>query len=244
MKNNEDLFLLEGQLKHKIDFIEKYVPKDVKVHLVGHSVGAWTIVQLLKLPEIKRLVHHSYLLFPTIERMKDSPAGKVFEERSRSFKGSLMLGFLGLLGWLPVYFRSAFVGHFIKKWNLPENYLQDAVKGLRTSAIERMLEMGWDQVNNVYNLDEDVIRANLKQMTFYYGTRDHWVPTQYYYELTQRFPEIDATLDPHNMAHAFNIRQGPQMADILSKWISYRRAIEDKPHQEMIKANGVQIKVA
>lgn len=195
----------------------------MRVHLIGHSVGAWSILQLLKMPEIKARIHHSYMLFPTIERMKESAAGEIFLERSKSLRGNLLMMLFGFIGYLPHAVRASIVGHFIRKWNLPESYLEDALKGLKTSAIDRMLEMGRDQVTNVYDLDIDTIMENVNHMTFYYGTRDHWVPTQYFHDIKSRIPKIDAHLDTHNMAHAFNIRQGPEMAEIVAKWIANKR---------------------
>lgn len=221
-KGNEDKFLLAGQVTHKTEFIEKYIPQDVKLHLIGHSVGAWTILQLLKDPKIHARVHHSYMLFPTIERMKDSSAGKVFEDRRNSWQGAMLISVFGFIGHLPHSIRSGIVGHFIRRWNLPEAYLEEALKGLRTSALERMVEMGRDQVNNVYDLDVKTISANLDKMTFYYGTRDHWVPTEYFNELKERIPGVDAHLDQHDMAHAFNIRQSLPMAEIVGNWIANR----------------------
>lgn len=69
------LFTLEGQLNHKIEFINTYIPPGTKLHLIGHSIGAKICLDLVK-------KYHSshdakaYLLFPTLERMADSPAGR------------------------------------------------------------------------------------------------------------------------------------------------------------------------
>lgn len=60
----------------QVAFIKQYVPKDAKLHLVGHSIGSWCILQLLKDQEIAKQVVRCYLLFPTIERMAETPNGK------------------------------------------------------------------------------------------------------------------------------------------------------------------------
>lgn len=240
MKGNEDTFCLQGQLKHKVEFIEKYIPPDVKVHMVGHSVGAWTIIQLLKMPDIEQRVHHCYMLFPTIERMKESMAGKVWTEKYGTFKWHVLLRVFHFLSILPYSMRASVVGYYIRKWNLPESYLEDALKTLRISSLERMMEMGWDQISNVYDLDVEVIEKNKKRMTFYYGTRDHWVPVKYYEELRERIQGVDANLDELNMAHAFNIRQGPDMAMIMSNWIANRRPKLLEASQPLITENYIK----
>lgn len=225
VKGNEKTFSLEGQLQHKVDFIERFIPADVRVHMIGHSVGAWTIMQLLKMPSIEPRIHHCYMLFPTIERMKDSAAGKVWTEKYGTFRWNVLFRVFHFIAILPLSIRTAVVGYYIRKWNLPESYLEDALKTLRISSLERMMEMGWDQISNVYDLDLETIEKNKKRMTFYYGTRDHWVPVQYYRDLKDRIPDVDADLDEMNMAHAFNIRQGADMAKIMGEWIGRRRAV-------------------
>lgn len=73
-----DLYDLEGQIEHKVEFIRRYVPSDVKVHLIGHSVGCYIILKMLKNKRITHNVHMSYLLFPAIKHIGASPNGKFF----------------------------------------------------------------------------------------------------------------------------------------------------------------------
>lgn len=64
---------------HKLHFINNYVPNDVELHLIGHSIGAKICLELLS-----RLASESgenrrasaYLLFPTLERMAETPNGR------------------------------------------------------------------------------------------------------------------------------------------------------------------------
>jgi alpha-beta hydrolase superfamily lysophospholipase len=70
-----ELFTLDGQVNHKIDFIDTYVPADVNLHFIGHSIGAKICVELVKR---YRDTHNAaaYLLFPTLERMAQTPSGR------------------------------------------------------------------------------------------------------------------------------------------------------------------------
>lgn len=70
-----ELFTLEGQVNHKIAFIETYVPADVNLHFIGHSIGSKISVELVKR---YRKTHNAagYLLFPTLERMAETPSGR------------------------------------------------------------------------------------------------------------------------------------------------------------------------
>ncbi|XP_052399700.1 lipid droplet-associated hydrolase-like [Carassius gibelio] len=72
----EDVFGLNGQIEHKLAFLRKHVPRDMNLLLIGHSIGCYIILEMLKRdPELK--VVKAVMLFPTIERMACSPQGKV-----------------------------------------------------------------------------------------------------------------------------------------------------------------------
>lgn len=67
-------------MEHKLRFIEKYVPDKCDLYLVGHSIGSKIISELLKDSAMsERLtVKRSVLLFPTLQKMRDTPNGKMF----------------------------------------------------------------------------------------------------------------------------------------------------------------------
>lgn len=75
LKGNPGLFNLEGQLNHKIEFIDNYVASGTKLHFIGHSIGAKICVDLVKRYQSTHDAT-AYLLFPTLERMAETPAGK------------------------------------------------------------------------------------------------------------------------------------------------------------------------
>jgi hypothetical protein len=76
---NPELYNLEGQVEHKAHFIRNHVPNGTKLHLIGHSVGCYIILNMLKNKMIEsHQIHMSYLLFPAIENIGASPNGKFF----------------------------------------------------------------------------------------------------------------------------------------------------------------------
>lgn len=83
LADHPELYTLEGQVIHKECFINQYVPKDVKLYLIGHSIGAKICTELLArfsassaATETQRRQASAYLLFPTLERMADTPNGR------------------------------------------------------------------------------------------------------------------------------------------------------------------------
>lgn len=72
---NHCLFNLQGQEQHKLDFIRTHIPPHITLYLIGHSVGSRMIVDLLKqAPDLGPRVGGCYLLFPTLERIRNTPA--------------------------------------------------------------------------------------------------------------------------------------------------------------------------
>lgn len=70
-----ELYTLQGQVNHKFAFVDTYVPAGVKVHFIGHSIGAKICIELVKQYKEKHDAS-AYLLFPTLERMAQTPSGR------------------------------------------------------------------------------------------------------------------------------------------------------------------------
>uniref|UniRef100_A0A3B3QPC2 Lipid droplet-associated hydrolase n=1 Tax=Paramormyrops kingsleyae TaxID=1676925 RepID=A0A3B3QPC2_9TELE len=71
-----DVFGLRGQIEHKMAFLKRHVPRDTKLVLIGHSIGCYIILEMMKRdPQLQVL--KALLLFPTIERMAASPQGRL-----------------------------------------------------------------------------------------------------------------------------------------------------------------------
>lgn len=89
--------MLKGQVEHKLRFIEKYVPDKCDLYLVGHSIGSKIISEMLKDNAMaKRLtVKRSVFLFPTIQKMRETPNG-----RKLIFTESNFLSIIIFLSWV------------------------------------------------------------------------------------------------------------------------------------------------
>ena len=59
-----DVFGLNGQIEHKLAFLRKHVPRETSLVLVGHSIGCYIILELMKRdPELKVSHHLTVSLF-------------------------------------------------------------------------------------------------------------------------------------------------------------------------------------
>uniref|UniRef100_A0A336LZP8 Lipid droplet-associated hydrolase n=1 Tax=Culicoides sonorensis TaxID=179676 RepID=A0A336LZP8_CULSO len=215
---NERIFDLQGQVYHKRAFIEQYVPKDVKIHLIGHSIGAYMILELLKVPEIKRQIVKSYMLFPTIERMAASPNGRFFT-KFFPWATKIALLFYTLFALLPNQIKIFVIYLYFMLLRIPKTFLGTADKYSRPHVVEKVLHLAVDEMNKVKDLDVEHIKANKDLLKFYYGASDGWTPVQYFYDLKEKIPDIDAELCQRGIAHAFVLRSGPEMGYIVADWI-------------------------
>ena len=53
-----DVFGLNGQIEHKLAFLTEHVPRDSRLVLVGHSIGCYLILEMMKRdPELQVSPH-------------------------------------------------------------------------------------------------------------------------------------------------------------------------------------------
>lgn len=221
---NERLYNLRGQVCHKAEFINKYVPENVKIHLIGHSIGSYLALELLKRPSIKARIVKEYLLFPTVERMGSSPNGKHFQRAFPLFTW-LAIFFFWLFSCLPVQIRAVIIYLYFLLFRIPKYFIGTALKYARPSVVQKVLGLATEEMDAIKDLDVDIIRENQRILKLYYGTIDGWTPISYFHDMKKKFPKIDAVLCTRGIAHAFCLRNGPEMGYIVADWIKEAKAI-------------------
>lgn len=222
LKGNEELYDLNGQLNHKIEFINRFVPKDIKVHLIGHSIGSKFCLELLKVPEFSVNVQHCYLMFPTIERMAESKKGKLVPTFDRYF--FVLRIFYNILALLPLSWKKGLVKWQCRKEGMSiEEFLEPSLEYTNPPVIDRIWFLALDEMANIRELDEEVLSNNAHRLKLYYGTKDDWVPTSYYHELIERLPELNAELCKQEYEHAFVLKNGTEVGKMVSEWISLNK---------------------
>lgn len=70
---SDRLYDLQEQINHKATILKKFVPSSCRLHIIGHSMGAKMALELLKMSEFENRVEKCYMLFPTVERIADTP---------------------------------------------------------------------------------------------------------------------------------------------------------------------------
>ncbi|XP_049640622.1 lipid droplet-associated hydrolase [Suncus etruscus] len=104
----KDIYGLRGQIEHKLAFLRAHVPKDMKLVVISHSIGCYMTLQILKIaPELQ--IIRAFLLFPTIERMSESPSGKIVTPLLRWFRYALYATGYILLKPCPAFIKSLLI---------------------------------------------------------------------------------------------------------------------------------------
>nr|UCK81627.1 proteasome inhibitor PI31 subunit [Arenicola marina] len=214
----ENYCSLQGQVRHKLRFVADHIPRDTRLILIGHSIGCYMILHMLKKLDTSRVLK-GLLLFPTIERLALSESGR------RVTPVLKRLYWAAHFPLYPVYYLfPGFVKDWIVRW-----YFKG--RGVHHSAIEatkrlgdpwtvrRVVSMANEEMQRVVDPDCDVIAANLNRLMFYYGSRDHWCPVQYYEDMKARFPDGDIMLCQQGIEHAFVLGSSKLMADIIWDWL-------------------------
>jgi len=227
-----NLFTLEGQIEHKIDFISKYVPSGVKLHLIGHSIGAKISVELVN-HYLNDYDVSAYLLFPTLERMAQTPKGQrlALLLGPGSFRSSIRSAVVLLASVINKFPESWLISllHWVLRVN--KNLMIDeasptidvnvrtTLKLLQPEALERCLFMAHNELQVVGELNAEAIRKISDRLILYFGTNDHWCPLDYFDNFKRQVPEARAIVCPHQLEHAFVLNSSHHMASIVSEWL-------------------------
>ncbi|XP_030645284.1 lipid droplet-associated hydrolase isoform X2 [Chanos chanos] len=216
---SRDVFGLNGQIEHKLAFLREHVPRDTQLVLVGHSIGCYIILEMMKRdPELK--VVKSVLLFPTIERMACSPQGRVMTPVLCHLRYAAYLPVF-LLSLLPGFLQTALVRLVLGSLSSLDHTTIPATTSLfNVDCAANGMYMGGQEMRLVLERDNATIKRNLHKLVFYYGATDHWCPVQYYHDIRADFPGGNIRLCERGIRHAFVLDAGKEMADMTAEWIS------------------------
>ncbi|CAH2102235.1 unnamed protein product [Euphydryas editha] len=219
--NNEHLFNLDAQVKHKLDFIENYIHPNSKIHLIGHSIGAWIIVECLhKNDHLMDRVLSINLLFPTLQRMAESKNGKYITNFLRKMHW-FVLFLCNFLYLFPTFAIGLIINLYLTIKSLPYNLCDAILKMVNPSVVEKILFMAYDEMDTVKKLNEEGI-DKIKHLTnVIYGKRDNWAPLEYMDDLKKYKPSIKMT-EAHDVEHAFVLRSSEFVADMVANFIKLK----------------------
>ncbi|XP_069685053.1 lipid droplet-associated hydrolase-like [Periplaneta americana] len=228
LEGNHHLYNSEGQIEHKIAFIEKYVPQNVKIILVAHSVGSKMALGVLKNKPIRSKVTKAYLLFPAIERMAESPSGKTmmsYMQYRTVVKTMLFLAWLLYL--IPLPLRKFIISVQLMFRRIPVCHTSPTVQYMHPDVARNVAFLALDKIEKVRELDDKAFEELCDVLFLYYGSKDGWAPMSYWKEMSEKHPKVKFMVCKHNLDHAFCLNSGVEMAVILSDIIKQQTYRQD-----------------
>ncbi|KAM6272011.1 lipid droplet-associated hydrolase isoform 3-T3 [Spheniscus humboldti] len=218
IKELEDVFGLNGQVEHKLNFLKKNVSKDIKLVLIAHSIGCYITLEMMKRASELQVLR-SVLLFPTIERIAQSPQGKLMTPLLCKLRYVLYMP-VYLLSFLPEGVKASLVRFALRGMKTcDESSITTSVNLFSVDCIANILYMASQEMLKVVERDSTTIKQNLKKLIFYYGTGDSWCPQHYYDEIKMDFPDGDIRLCEKGLRHAFVLDASKEMATMITDWL-------------------------
>ncbi|XP_066540366.1 lipid droplet-associated hydrolase isoform X2 [Hoplias malabaricus] len=156
----KDVFGLNGQIEHKLGFLSEHVPRDTHLVLVGHSIGCYIILEIMKRdPELKVL--KSVMLFPTIERMACSPQGHVMTPVLCRLRYAFYLPIF-LLSLLPERLKAGMVQLALRNvYSLDPTNIPAVISLINVDCVANAMYMGSQEMRLVQERDNSTIQEHL-----------------------------------------------------------------------------------
>ncbi|XP_068236537.1 lipid droplet-associated hydrolase [Palaemon carinicauda] len=218
--SKEHVYDLDEQVEHKIAFIMDHVPKGTQITLIGHSIGSYIILKLLKAMEAHSDVtfEKNYLLFPTIERMKITPNGQMLWPLFSYLRWLTV--FLTIFAYvLPSAVKEFILKLYFSKKDISEGSLKATIELLHPKIIQNVLWMAYAELVYVINADIETVSKHKDKLVLYYGASDGWVPQFYRTELLQKIDGLTSFLCEEGYPHAFVLSKSEGVAKKILSWI-------------------------
>jgi pimeloyl-ACP methyl ester carboxylesterase len=187
---------LPAQIQAHLEFLDELLASygpETNVLLVGHSIGAWFIQEMLKARSAAALRRvGAFMLFPTISEIGRSTSGKILSVRqicSSWHIVCLMLSptqpifrppwprVLAYLSLLAQYTPQWILRFVMRSW--PESQLQVLRRFLQApAAIYAALTLADEEMRTVLELDAGFLRDFSDEIWFFYAESDDWVGGQ------------------------------------------------------------------
>ncbi|KAI9275965.1 hypothetical protein BDA99DRAFT_431178 [Phascolomyces articulosus] len=197
------LYSLQDQIDHKIacfDILCQENP-DTEFILMGHSIGAYISVEVLKKRHTQRITQ-VVTLFPTIREIGLSPNGVAFTKLFSYLPMSLVSTSAGLLSYISSPLLERLV--MLLTGQTGPCAKVTAHQLLHGSVVKNCLFMAKTEMKQVRELDHDFYNAHAHKFVIYYSRNDKWAPYDHYEYMKEHFPDHEHLyLCEQDIPHSF-----------------------------------------
>ncbi|KAL3669383.1 hypothetical protein V7S43_005779 [Phytophthora oleae] len=216
-KNNGRAFTLQEQLEHKAFYLKQRLLEDptLKLVVIGHSIGSYFLLDIARRfpQQIAKLV----MMQPTIMHMALSPKGKQMMPLFNHYeRGVTLVGAVEYL--VPPSLRPWIVRRVLGS-KTSETLQLASLSLVNSSVMRNVLGMAANEMKDVTELDNDLVKSFEDKTLFVYSTVDEWVPAEFVQEYQVHFPNAQHRVVPQ--AHAFMMESNGtrDMAAHISQWV-------------------------
>ncbi|XP_014356539.2 lipid droplet-associated hydrolase [Papilio machaon] len=217
LEGREDIFNLNGQLKHKLDLIKNHIDKNSRLHFIGHSIGSWFLIELLdNNDDLYKRTASVNLLFPTIQKMAQSEKGKFLNGFVRKIHSFLFL--FSFLLYLPQLFLSFIVNMYLKINGLSPINKNRILNILNPKILEKVLFLAYDEMDTVTELNKKGFEKVKHITNIIYTKSDGWAPYEYMKDLMVYQPDLQ--IKEVNADHSFVLKSSESIASLAADFIN------------------------
>ncbi|XP_024539584.1 lipid droplet-associated hydrolase isoform X1 [Selaginella moellendorffii] len=198
-------FSLQQQIDHKAGFLEeRYINSDLPTVLVGHSIGAYIILELLK--RFPNKLQCVIGLHPFLKTNPDSLKQAVLKAICESsLMRATVSSLAGLLGHSPAWISRRLVKAVVGRAWGPCAVDTTCKYLLRSSMVANFTYMGMTEFAKLKEeVDWDFLRENHRRVCFLFGIDDHWGPLSLLEQVHERVPGLKtAVVQSEDITHDF-----------------------------------------
>lgn len=185
----------------QIRFIEDFIPPEVEIILIGHSIGTFIATEVMKVSESRNRFVHTVLMMPVLQNLRSTPGAYVV--RILSHVSYVLYAGIFLLSLLPHKLIKRMFGSMCDLlWDTSDCSVDALIELVDVSSVRNAITLAMDEFNQVQDLDERFLSANLKRLSFVFAEVDEWVPRKAVANFMHVFPEADAVIVPETL-HTF-----------------------------------------
>ncbi|VEN36580.1 unnamed protein product [Callosobruchus maculatus] len=219
-KDNKELFGLEGQIQHKIDFFKNYVPKRARVHLIGHSIGSYLIVRILEHPAVKPKVIDVNLLFPTIEHFALSTNGQFLSYYVPRITW-LIIAITWIFTCLPYLIQNLFLSIFFVLSGISASQHRENVREcLDPEKLRKVYFLASECLKNVKERNDKVFKENSDKISICYGIHDGFTDNVDPRIVSESVPGLRVHVWSYD--HVFVLKQSRLVGQLVAEFIEDR----------------------
>ncbi|GAA5843671.1 hypothetical protein JCM3766R1_007204 [Sporobolomyces carnicolor] len=204
---------LEEQVQSKVEFIDEIAGKhgkDARIMVLGHSIGSWICLQMLK--QRPNSISSAHLLFPTISSMSLTPNGRKLSPLFSSWTLQPLFFSTSFFSYLPTGIVSTLVSVLTGQSGPGSATTTSLVASPQT--VVAAVTMAAKEMHDVSELDRDLLKKVGYKCWWYWAEpgKDGWV-------LEDSIREIEETLgdDPQMKEKRERCREGMPHAFVLSE---------------------------